>query len=114
MATKQIDEYQRQANKFSEDMARLGLDEDMLFKTALDRYIVQVEVLQRLKAEIDKQTATVEREYVKGAASVYVNPLISEFNKTASAANQTCSLLAKLRTEAEKRAEAAMYDDEEL
>lgn len=111
---KQLDEYQWQAQKFKEDMTRLKLDEDMLFRTALERYIVQVDVLKRLKAEIDEQAATVEREYIKGAASVYVNPLISEFNKTANAANQTCSLLAKLRAEAEKRAETTLLDDEEL
>lgn len=102
---KQIDEYQQQAAQFAKDAAQLGLDSDFLFKTALERYTVQVQMLQRLKGEIDRQDATVKREYVRGSASTYVNPLISEFNKTASAANQTCNLLAKLKAEAEKKAD---------
>ena len=111
---KQIDEYQQQAAQFEKDAARLGLDNDFLFKTALERYTVQVQVLQRLKSEIDQQAATVKREYVRGSASTYANPLISEFNKTASAANQTCSLLAKLKAEAEKRLDEMDYLSLEL
>lgn len=108
----QIEEYHHQIQRFTEEMEKLGLEQDMLFKTALDRYMVQVDVLNRLKIEIDKHDATVEREYVKGAASVYVNPLISEFNKTASAANQTCNLLVKQIEAARKRADEFGDDDE--
>lgn len=105
-------DHRQQLEIFKAEAERLGLMNNFLFASTLSRYATQVVILQRLQEEIVESTATVERSYVRGEKNTYSNPLFQEFNRTASAANQTCSLLAKLRAEAEKRADE--FDDDEL
>ena len=38
----------------------------------------------------------VTKEYVKGRGNVYTHPAISEYNKTATSANQTVATLIKI------------------
>lgn len=100
--------------QFTRDAERLGLARELLFRSTLERYESQVRVLDRLADELENGEATVVRTYVKGAGSTYANPLIGEFNKAASAANQTCALLLKMKARAEDRAESIDIDDCEL
>lgn len=102
-------DHETQLERFRADSEALGLGEDLLFQSTLERYEKQIDLLAALKAELDTSPATVQREYVKGSPSTYANPLIGEFNKAANAANQTCGLLAKLRDAA-----AAKVDDEDF
>jgi len=97
---------------FKCDSERLGLADNYLFATSFERYQTQVDILQRLKHELDESEATVKREYVKGAASEYANPLLSEIYKASAAADRTCSLLAKLKAAAEANADNS--EDDEL
>ena len=53
-------------------------------------------VMEDLEKEIEKLGATVKKEYVKGRKNVYTNPAIAEYNKTASAANNTVQTLIKI------------------
>lgn len=106
-------DFRQRADDFAQDAERLGLKDDFLFGSTLERYVVQVEILHRLKKELEAAAPTVEKRY-GGADNLYANPLWGEFNKTASAANQTCGLLAKLIAAAEKRAADSDYEDCEL
>ena len=49
-----------------------------------------------LEKEIEDLGATVSKEYVKGRKNVYTNPAISEYNRTATAANGTVVTLMKI------------------
>lgn len=72
---------------------RLGLNGNPFFASALDRYITQMRILNRLEKEVEKTGATVTKEYVKNRANIYINPAVTEYNKTATAANNTLSAL---------------------
>ena len=62
------------------------------------RYVLlkQIKLLEQLKASITENGMTVEKEYVKGRVNIVINPAITEYNKTASAANQTVQTLIKI------------------
>ena len=49
-----------------------------------------------LEGAIKEYGATVTKEYVKGRENLVANPAISEYNKTATAANGTVSTLINI------------------
>ena len=49
--------------------------------------------LKKLKKAIEENDVLVTKEYVKGRENVVVNPAITEYNKTATAANGTVTTL---------------------
>lgn len=55
---------------------------------------VQMKILSELKKEIKDEP--IKREYVKGKIKVTPNPVIAEYNRTATAANQTAAALVKI------------------
>lgn len=73
-----------------------GLTTNFFFATTFQRYTVQMKILQDLQKEIDKEGPSVTKEYVKGRKNVYTNPAITEYNKTATAANNTVMTLIKI------------------
>lgn len=52
--------------------------------------------MEKLKASIAQDGPTVKKEYVKGRQNIVINPAISEYNKTASASNNTAQTLLKI------------------
>ena len=46
--------------------------------------------------QIKEQGSLVTKEYVKGRENIYTHPAIGEYNKTATAANQTVTTLVKI------------------
>ena len=73
-----------------------GVKKAFLFRTTFDRYLVQLGVLTRLKKVIEESGELCEKEYVKGRKNLYVNPAITEYNRTATAANQTVNTLINI------------------
>lgn len=73
-----------------------GVSTNFFFLTTFKRYQVQMSILTDLEAEIAKQGPTVTKEYVKGRGNIYVNPAVTEYNKTSTAANQTVVTLIKI------------------
>lgn len=69
---------------------------NVLYLTTLDRYIMQLNIMEDLKVEIKRHGTTVKKEYVKGRKNLVVNPAISEYNRAAKAANQTVITLQKI------------------
>lgn len=53
-------------------------------------------ILEDLEQQINEDGPLVTKEYVKGRENVYTNPAITEYNKTATAANGTVSTLLKI------------------
>ena len=93
MDEKKWAELQTQADEILAEAKERGLQNDFFFSTTLDRYMTQLRILERLKAAIHAKGLTVTKTYAKGAKNVYANPLINEYNKTASAANGTVTTL---------------------
>ena len=55
-----------------------------------------MKILENLEAAIREHGATVTKEYVKGRENLVANPAITEYNKTATAANGTVSTLINI------------------
>lgn len=87
---------QEQANKLLKEAENKGVQQNFFFSTTFKRYQVQMKIMNELEKEINQLGATVQKEYVKGRTNVYTNPAITEYNKTATAANGTVSTLINI------------------
>ena len=73
-----------------------GLDQSYLFTTTLERYRLQLSLLESMKEALKEDETTITKEYVKGRENLYVNPLIQRINQTIDSANKTASFLYKM------------------
>jgi predicted transcriptional regulator len=87
---------QEQANEILRIAQKFGVEQNFLFLTTFKRYQVQLSILQELEQRIKEDGSLVTKEYVKGRGNVYTHPAISEYNKTATSANQTVATLIKI------------------
>lgn len=87
---------QEQANKILEQAQERGVSSNFFFVTTFKRYQVQMRILSDLEKAIIEYGATVTKEYVKGRQNLVANPAITEYNKTATAANGTISTLINI------------------
>ena len=96
MAKKNELTLQEQAQEVLQRASEKGVETNFFFKTTFKRYQVQMAILTDLEQKIAELGATVSKEYVKGRQNIYTNPAISEYNRTATAANQTVATLIKI------------------
>ena len=105
---------QAQANEILERAEAKGVQTNFFFRTTFKRYQVQMQTLTELEKAIDEYGATVTKEYVKGRQNLVVNPAITEYNKTATAANGTVATLIKIvesfQEEGEEKGLAGIMD----
>lgn len=87
---------QEQVDILLEQAEEKGVKQNFFFRTTFKRYQVQMKIMTELEKEINELGATVKKEYVKGRMNVYTNPAITEYNKTATAANGTVSTLINI------------------
>lgn len=89
---------QEQVDQILAKAEEKGVSTNFFFMTTFKRYQVQMNILANLEKAISEFGSTVEKEYVKGRANICVNPAITEYNKTATAANGTVATLVKIVT----------------
>ena len=87
---------QEQANEILQQAEKRGVSSNFFFVTTFMRYQVQMKILSDLEGAINEYGATVTKEYVKGRQNLVANPAITEYNKTATAANGTVSTLINI------------------
>ncbi len=87
---------QQQADEILEKAQKRGVANNFFFVTTFKRYQVQMRTMAELEKAIFELGATVSKEYVKGRQNICVNPAITEYNKTATAANGTVSTLINI------------------
>ena len=85
-----------QAEKIKDMAEEKGWEDNFFFITTFERYLVQIDILDNLKAEIEDEGTTVSKEYVKGRKNLYTNPAINAFNRTTDSANKTVTTLLKI------------------
>ena len=89
-------------NQAAEDLIRMaeegGVEQNFFFTTTFNRYKVQLNTLTRLQKELSDGDVLITKEYVKGRPNLVANPAIAEYNRTATAANQTVATLLKIIT----------------
>lgn len=90
---------QQQAKKILKQAESRGLSSNYFFATTFKRYQMQMQILDSLEEAIKEHGATVTKEYVKGRENLVANPAITEYNKTATAANGTVTTLIKILDE---------------
>lgn len=95
MAKKTID-LQGQAAEILKKAEEKGVQTNFFFATTFKRYQVQMKILADLERKIAEDGPLVTKEYVKNRGNVYVNPAITEYNKTATAANGTVATLINI------------------
>lgn len=89
---------QEQVDEILEKAEQKGVQTNFFFVTTFKRYQVQMNIMNDLEKQIKAMGSTVSKEYVKGRQNVYTNPAITEYNKTATAANGTVTTLLKIIT----------------
>ena len=87
---------QEQANEILARAEERGVQSNFFFVTTFKRYQVQMKILGDLEKAIMEYGATVTKEYVKGRQNLVANPAITEYNKTATAANGTVTTLMRI------------------
>lgn len=87
---------QEQAEEVLARAEEKGIQTNFFFRTTFKRYQVQMKILQDLEKAIAEHGATVTKEYVKGRQNLVANPAITEYNKTATAANGTVATLINI------------------
>lgn len=87
---------QEQANEILLKAQERGVSSNFFFVTTFKRYQVQMKILADLESAIAEHGATVTKEYVKNRQNLVANPAITEYNKTATAANGTVATLIKI------------------
>lgn len=87
---------QQQADAVLKQAEDRGVQSNFFFVTTFKRYQVQMKILSDLEKAITEYGATVTKEYVKGRQNLVANPAITEYNKTATAANGTVSTLINI------------------
>ena len=87
---------QEQVDRILEQAEQKGVSSNFFFKTTFKRYQVQMKILSDLEKSIEEYGATVTKEYVKGRQNLVANPAITEYNRTATAANGTVSTLINI------------------
>ena len=85
-----------QAGELLDKARQKDAQTSFFFVTTFKRYQVQMKILADLEKVIAEDGMTVTKEYVKGRRNVYTNPAINEYNRTATAANQTVVTLMKI------------------
>ena len=91
-----------------------GIQTSFFFRTTFKRYIVQMQILDDLEKAIQEHGMTVTKEYVKGRQNLVANPAITEYNKTATAANGTVATLIKIVESSSKGGEVKVSKLEQL
>ena len=90
------EELDKLAEKIMAEAKKRGINDSYFFQTTFERYQMQLEILKKLAKAIREQETLVSKEYVKNRENIVVNPAISEYNKTATAANGTVATLVKI------------------
>ena len=90
------EELEKMAEKIMAEAKKRGVSESYFFQTTFERYQMQLEILKKLAKAIREQETLVSKTYVKDRENIVVNPAISEYNKTATAANGTVATLVKI------------------
>lgn len=93
MAKQSLNEQAHEILRIAEET---GVQTNFFFATTFKRYQVQLNNLKELEAAIKETGTLVTKEYVKGRANIYVNPAVTEYNKTTDSANRTVTTLMKI------------------
>lgn len=115
MSEKKSVNLNEKAKELLELAQEANVEQNFFFVSTFKRYQVQLKILNQLEAEINNAGVLVTKEYVKGRQNVYTHPAVTDYNKTATAANQTVQTILKIITTlSEHSISDSIPDDDEL
>jgi cell fate (sporulation/competence/biofilm development) regulator YmcA (YheA/YmcA/DUF963 family) len=86
------------AKELLELAMQANVEQNFFFVSTFKRYQVQLGILNQLEEEIKKAGVLITKQYVKGRENVYTHPAVTDYNRTATAANQTVQTILKIIT----------------
>lgn len=106
-------------NEKAQELLKLAQDanveQNFFFVTTFKRYQVQLNILNKLEKEIEETGVLVTKQYVKNRENIYTHPAVTDYNRTATAANQTVQTILKIITTlAEHSIGDSIPDNDEL
>jgi cell fate (sporulation/competence/biofilm development) regulator YmcA (YheA/YmcA/DUF963 family) len=114
MSEKAVD-LNSKAKELLEMAQQAGVEQNFFFISTFKRYQVQLNILAQLETEIKKAGVLVTKQYVKGRENVYTHPAVTDYNRTATAANQTVQTILKIITTlSEHSIGDSIVDDDDL
>ena len=103
------------AKELLELAQQANVEQNFFFVSTFKRYQVQLTILNQLEMEIKNAGVLVTKQYVKGRENVYTHPAVTDYNRTATSANQTVQTLLKIITTlAEHSIGDSIQGDDEL
>lgn len=105
--------YQAELAEIEEAAKAAGCDTNFLYRTTLDRYLDQLDLLEKSQADIKANGMTIIQITPRGTEREVPNPAIQAYGQTASAANSTVSTLLRI-VQTYKFMAAKPEEDDEL
>ncbi len=75
-----------------------GMEQNLFFVTTFERYQTQLQILDELRATIEKDGFFIDKTYVKGETNLYSHPAVMQFNRTTNNGNKTVVTLMRIIT----------------
>ena len=88
--------YSKELKEIEDAAKAANCDTNFLYRSTLDRYVTQLDLLTQAQTDMNKNGLTVTKVTPKGAEMEIANPAIQIYNQTASAANSTVSTLLRV------------------
>lgn len=90
------EKYRTELAEIEQAAREANCDTNFLYRSTLDRYVKQLDLLDRAQIDMDERGLTVIKTTPRGAEIEVANPSIQVYNQTASAANSTVSTLLRV------------------
>ena len=103
-------ELKDQAKEILKLAQNYGVEQNLFFATTFERYQTQLQILDELRATIEKDGFFIDKTYVKGKTNLYSHPAVTQFNRTTDSANNTVVTLMKIITTLRTRQDGGESD----
>jgi Tat protein secretion system quality control protein TatD with DNase activity len=105
-----LKELKKREDEIIERAKQIGVKDEYLFRTTLDRYQTQIRFCEDLKKAYEDNGTMVEKEYIKGRLNLVVNPVINAYNQTVAGANKTADTMIKILKSVDPETKKAKND----
>lgn len=90
------EKYRAELAEIEQAAKAANCDTNFLYRSTLDRYVMQIDLLDQAQNDINERGLTIVKTTPRGAEIEVANPSIQVYNQTASAANSTVSTLLRV------------------
>ena len=88
--------YWAELKEIEEAAKAANCDTNFFYRTTLDRYVNQIDLLEKARKSIEEDGLTIIQITPRGAERKIPNPAVQIYNQTASAANSTVQTLLRI------------------